>query len=244
MATKVTNDSIPLTLYRGNQASAVLSRQNGKFSGSFSIPIKTVGTVLVVLRSDQAFTEAELKTRLEEGSENYTEFLINYYQLLATCNLSSDTLSSDYVGTLSASYKMGVSGASAASDNTELFLANTLSAKAARQSSKPAENIKVDVTDTSGDDYVSLVLLGAKDDEGNPYVFELSEGEDEDTDCDAIKAYLACTTQGQFVVEEVRILGHFPQDQADFASFVDGGYKITVAGKASLALSENTGGEG
>ena len=259
-----TYQSFPLRLYLADTDESILRRQNKRYTHSYNIQIKSAGTALVLIRSTSPLSESILEARIREGNDESVKYAfdIAYFQILASCHLTDTIMNNkdglQFTGTITTNYRTSITAPSGASTPpTELFVANSLLARAGRQASRTYETIQSELIGTVGDgegNYFYLVLVAAKENGNNGkdyYIFELSEGEEESEDADTLKAFFnSGLEEGEEDVSFVRILGHFPKDQPDFERFIAENYTITVTGNGNLTISnkiqeteENTEGE-
>ena len=263
MATDITStySTLPIELYVAYKKDAIFRRQNNRYTHGFTIPIKSPGTALLLLRSNSALSEEALAEKIKAGNALNDEygFDLTYYQILASCSLTNTLVNNpdrqgEFTGTLTLNYRTTVTAPSGASTPaTELFVANSLLARAARQSSRTTDGLQTEImNDEEEGSYVYLVLMAAKEDgEGDmPYIFKNEESEDEEVDenelaeCVTIKDFLNTPTEKDNVddinITLVRVLGYFPKDQPDFEQFISNEYSITVTGSGYLTIAEKT----
>ena len=265
MAKDLKNPNPALKLYRADEETAILRRQNNRYTHTFNIPIKSVGTTLLLIRATNELTNDELKSRIIKGNtindNSLYPFDLTYFQIVASCRMRDTIINNKdgykYDGTLTLNYRTAITAPSGASvPPTELFVANSLLARATRQTSRGYDTIKSEVIGTTEDgygDYFYLVLVAAKENGDNGtekgyYIFDLSEDEPETHDPETLRSFFNTDTA---VVEEndgapenkdayvtfVRILGYFPGDQPDFERFIDEEYTITVSGNGNLTIT-------
>lgn len=262
MANDITGAGLPLKLYVADEEQAILRRQNNRYTHNYNIPIKSVGTALVLIRATNELSNDGLRTRIIAGNDiNGTyPFDLTYFQILASCKLTDTIMRNidqyEFTGTLTTNYRTTITAPSGASvPQTELFVANSLLARANRQASRTYDTIQSEIIGTTEDgygDYFYLVLVAAKanGDDGTEksfYIFDLSEGEPETQDPETLRAFFNTgvekVTDGDTdpdkpaYVTFVRILGHFPKDQPDFEGFIEEGYTITVNGNGNLTIA-------
>lgn len=250
-------DKLPINLYHANEQPSILRRQNNRYVHSFTLPIKSPGTTLVLVRSENALTEEALAEKIKAGNALSSEydFDLTYYQIIASCSLADTIINNAdafaFTGSLTLNYRTTVTAPSgAAVPQTELFVANSLLARASRQTSRTLDGIQAEVL-SAGEpgNYVYLILVAAKEngDSEAPYIFKNEEPEDEEVDTDelaesgVVKDFLNTATGKEDVdginITLVRVLGYFPKDQPDFERFISETYAITVTGNGYLTIA-------
>lgn len=247
MATKIS--FTPIKLYHAeDKPSAILLRQNGRYTHSYTLPIKSAGTMLLLLRSNDAIDDEWLKNQIKSGNQGKGEFDMVYYQTVVGCKLDRDTLNKPSSGTVGftesirLTYRTSiVAPSNLSTDSTDLFVANSLAARASRQAGRTSETLILEGIEgdvETGTDYVYLILIAAKEKGSEtPYIFTLSADEDEEEDSETIKTFL---NGSENKITEAQILGYFPKDIDDFDAFKDKGFTITVSGNATLSVAETT----
>lgn len=244
----------PLNLYHADENPAILVRQNGRYTHSFTIPIKSAGTMLVLLRSKEEITDESLENMIRAGNQVSEDFDIVYYQTVVGCDLGSNTLlypkdnTEHFTESIRLTYRTNITApANLPTDQADLFVANSLASRASRQTSRTMETlelsgIEADNVGENGetDNFVTLVFLAAQNKNGEgAYIFTLEEGEAHDgegSDNETIRNFLNGETDPE-PVAEVQILGYFPKDQPDFDAFVEQEFTITINGNAALSVA-------
>lgn len=240
-----------LNLYEADEERSILTRQNGRYTHTFAIPIKSAGTTLILLRSKEEIDDDKLETMIRAGnSDPNNAFDIVYYQTVVNCDMSTDTLrpktaNYSFGETLRLSYRTNITAPSGLpTDPKDMFVANSLASRASRQAGKTTETIELAGVGEEKSDgaFVTLVLLAAQaKGTTNAYEFNVDEGENEDgegSDNNAIMEFLDPLNQNGNNITEAQILGYFPKDQPDFEAFVRNGFTITVNGNATLGIEQ------